>query len=137
MVCNARPAQGRVLFVRFGLLSLLFVFTLLLTHTVEATLPTGFTETIVFQGLTNPTVVRFSPDGRVFVAEKSGLIKVFNGLADTTPDIFVDLRTNVFDHWDRGLLGMALDPAFPTRPYIYVLYAYDFDPFFVGPQPPR
>ena len=30
-----------------------------------------------FSGLTNPTAIRFSPDGRVFVAEKSGVIKVF------------------------------------------------------------
>ena len=101
-------------------------------------IPAGFSETIVFQGLTQPTVVRFSPDGRVFVAEKSGLIKVFNGLTDTTPDIFADLRVNVFDHWDRGLLGMALDPAFPTRPYVYVLCMHTIlIHYFIGPQPPR
>ena len=40
----------------------------------------GFSESVVFSGLTNPTVVRFLPDGRVFVAEKSGLIKVFPNL---------------------------------------------------------
>jgi glucose/arabinose dehydrogenase len=39
--------------------------------------PTGFQDTVVFNGLSNPTSMRFSPDGRVFVAEKSGLIKVF------------------------------------------------------------
>jgi glucose/arabinose dehydrogenase/PKD repeat protein len=89
------------------------------------TLPVGFQEVTVFSGLTNPTVVAFSPDGRVFVAEKSGIVKVFNSLTDPTPDIFVDLRTNVYNFWDRGLLGMALDPGFPTRPYVYLLYAYD------------
>ena len=51
-----------------------------------ATLPPGFQEEVVFSGLTEPTTVRFSPDGRVFVAEKSGLIKVFDSLTDTTPD---------------------------------------------------
>ncbi len=76
-------------------------------------------------GLTNPTVVRFSPDGRVFVAEKSGLIKVFDNLTDTTPTVFADLRTNVHNFWDRGLLGLALDPDFPATPYVYVLYAHD------------
>jgi hypothetical protein len=39
-----------------------------------ATLPAGFQESIAFSGLTNPTVVRLSPDGRIFVAEKSGVI---------------------------------------------------------------
>jgi glucose/arabinose dehydrogenase len=90
-----------------------------------STLPAGFQESVVISGLTNPTVVRFASDGRVFVAEKSGIIKVFDNLADPAPDVFADLRTNVHDFWDRGMLGMALDPAFPTNPYVYVLYAYD------------
>jgi len=90
-----------------------------------ATLPAGFSDTAAFSGLTNPTVVRFSPDGRVFVAEKSGLIKVFDSLTDTTPTVFADLRTNVHNFWDRGLLGMTLAPNFPTDPSVYVLYTYD------------
>jgi glucose/arabinose dehydrogenase len=92
-----------------------------------AVLPSGFQESVVFGGLTNPTVVRFSPDGRVFVAEKSGLVKVFDGLSDTSPTVFADLRTNTYNFWDRGMLGLALDPQFPADPYVYVLYAYDAD----------
>ena len=34
---------------------------------------------------------------------------------------------NVYNFWDRGLLGMALDPNFPTNPYVYVLYTYDHE----------
>ena len=90
-----------------------------------ATLPSGFTESTAFSGLTNPTVVRFSPDGRVFVAEKSGLIKVFDDLNDTTASVFADLRTQVHNYWDRGLLGFVLDPNFPATPDAYVLYARD------------
>ncbi len=90
-----------------------------------ATYPTGFSEQTVFSGLTNPTAIRFSSDGRVFVAEKSGLIKVFDSLTDTQPDVFADLRTQVHNFWDRGLLGLALDPDFPADPYVYVLYTYD------------
>jgi Glucose / Sorbosone dehydrogenase len=89
------------------------------------TLPSGFQETVAFGGLTNPTTVQFSKDGRVFVAEKSGLIKVFDDLSDTTPTTFADLSTNVHNFWDRGMLGMVLDPNFPTKPYIYVLYTHD------------
>ena len=92
-----------------------------------ATLPAGFQESVVFSGLTNPTVVRFAPDGRVFVAEKRGVIKVFDSLSDPTPDVFADLNTNVYNFWDRGLLGMALAPNFPTNPYVYVLYTYDHE----------
>ena len=90
-----------------------------------APVQSGFEEQLVFSGLNQPSSVRFSPDGRVFVAEKRGVIKVFDSLSDTTPTTFADLRTNVYNFWDRGLLGMALDPGFPTKPYIYVLYAYD------------
>ena len=99
----------------------------------DATLPAGFQESTVFGGLTCPTNFRFSPDGRVFVAEKSGIIKVFDSLNDTTPTVFADLRGEVDDYWDRGLLGLALDPNFPTSPYVYVLYTYDAGP---GQQAP-
>jgi len=70
--------------------------------------------------------VQFAADGRIFVAEKSGLIKVFHGLSDPSPTVFADLRTQVHNFWDRGLLGITLDPQFSTgRPYVYVLYTHD------------
>ena len=90
-----------------------------------AVVPSGFTEEAVFTGLTQPTAVRFASNGRVFVAEKSGLVKVFENLSDPSPTVFADLRTNVHNYWDRGLLGLALHPAFPAQPYVYVLYTYD------------
>ena len=90
-----------------------------------ATLPTGFQDNTVFSGLDHPTAVRFAADGRVFVAQKNGIVKVFSSVTATTGTTFADLRSQVDDYWDRGLLGLALDPQFPTRPYVYVLYAYD------------
>ncbi len=98
-----------------------------------ATLPPGFQETTVFSGLTAPTAVRFAPDGRVFVAEKSGLIKVFDGLSDSSASVYADLRTNVHDFWDRGMLGLALHPQFPTVDRVYVLYTYDAPPGRTAP----
>jgi glucose/arabinose dehydrogenase len=92
----------------------------------STTLPAGFQQSQVFTGLTSPTVVEFAADGRVFVAEKSGLIKVFDGLDDPTPAVFADLRTQVHSYWDRGLLGMILDPQFTSgSPYVYVAYVHD------------
>jgi glucose/arabinose dehydrogenase len=88
-------------------------------------LPSGFRDTVVFEDLEDPTSVRFSSDGRVFVAEKAGKILVFDSLADTTPTVFADFRTDVFDREDRGLLGLVLDPEFPSRPFVYALYTYD------------
>ncbi len=105
----------------------------LLRPSAAQALPSGFQVTTAISGLSTPTAVAFSPDGRVFVAEKSGLIKVFSDLTDTTPTIFADLSTNVYNFFDRGLLGLTLDPSFPARPYVYVLYSYDGD--IGGPAP--
>jgi glucose/arabinose dehydrogenase len=95
------------------------------TQVASAAVPAGFTDTAVISGLTAPTQAAFAADGRVFIAEKSGIIKVFDGLGDTTPTVFADLRAQVHDFWDRGLLGLALDPQFPATPHVYVLYSYD------------
>jgi hypothetical protein len=78
-----------------------------------------------FSGLSSPTVVRFATDGRVVVAEQSGRIKIFDNLFDSTPSLAADLSTSVHSFWDRGLLGLALDPQFPARPFIYASYAHD------------
>jgi glucose/arabinose dehydrogenase len=90
-----------------------------------ATLPPNFQDRVVFSGLSNPIDVEFAADGRVFVAQKNGVIRVFDDLADTTPTTFADLSASVHDFWDRGMLGLALHPAFPANPSVYVLYAHD------------
>jgi hypothetical protein len=107
------------------LLILALAVPLLVGRANAATLPAGFQETVVFSGLTEPTAVRFSPDGRVFVIEKGGLVKVFDSLSDATPSAYADLRTNVHSYDDRGMLGLALHPSFPTVEDIYVSYAHD------------
>jgi len=116
------PIKRQAFFISAALLALLVIGG----GSGASALPTGFQETTVFSGLTNPSAIEFASDGRVFVAEKSGRIKVFDSLTDSSPDVFGDLSTNVHNFWDRGMLGFALDPAFTTgRPYVYVLYTYD------------
>ncbi len=94
----------------------------------QTVLPSGFSESVVISGLTYPTAVRFAPDGRVFVAEQGGVVKVFSSLSNPIPTVLADLSVNVDNYWDRGLLGLAIDPAFPSRPYVYVLYTLDAPP---------
>jgi glucose/arabinose dehydrogenase len=119
---SSRLARGLVA----GLLGASVLTAVALPAAEASTLPTGFQDTVVLNGMTNPTALRFASDGRIFVAEKGGKIKVFPGLGTgTTPALFADLGANVHDFWDRGLLGMTLDPSFPTNPYVYVLYTYD------------
>ena len=64
-----------------------------------------------------------------FIAEKGGRILVFDDPADTTPDLLVDIGPNVHDFWDRGLLGLAVDPDFPSEPFVYAFYTLNYDPF--------
>ena len=121
----------------FGAVALAAILLALLSPlkiNAAATVPSGFQESSIFSGLTAPTNVEFSNDGRVFVAEQSGLVKVFDGLSDPTPTIFADLRTNVYDNSNRGLLGLAVDPDFPTNPYVYVSYTHDA---MIGGTAPR
>ena len=107
-----------------------------------STVPTGFHEAMVISGRTEPTAVRFSHnDDKVFVAEKSGLLWVYAGVSDPGPKLVIDLRASVYDFWDRGMLGLAVDPQYPVRPYVYVLYTHDTwppgDPRFGDPTQPR
>ncbi len=101
----------------------------------EPALPPGFQDSVAIGGLEQPVNFRFAPDGRVFVAEKPGRILVYESLEDTTPAVFADLRTDVYETGDRGLLGIALDPKFDEgRPYVYALYTYDH--ILGDPAPP-
>jgi glucose/arabinose dehydrogenase len=84
-----------------------------------ATLPTGFTETLVASGLVSPTAMQFAPDGRLFVAEQTGRLRVIkDGALLGTPF----LTLTVDSQGERGLLGVAFDPAFATNRFVYVYY---------------
>lgn len=89
----------------------------------------GFRVTTILSGLNEPTAVAFAPDGRIFVTERGGVIKAFDGMADTTSTTVVDMSAEVHAVEDRGMLGLAIDPDFATgRPYLYVTYTRDAPP---------
>jgi glucose/arabinose dehydrogenase len=96
------------------------------------TIPPGFQSETLYSGFGayTPTNFKIAPDGRTFVALKSGIIDVLpaGSPPNTTPETFVDIRKQVNDYGDRGLLGLALDPKFDEgRPYVYALYTYDHE----------
>ena len=88
------------------------------------TLPSGFQQRTELSGLTRPTKIAWAPDGRRFVAEKDGRVRVA-GPTGTSTTVLLDLRSVVNDVADRGLLGLAVDSDFANQPYIYLLYTYD------------
>src|SRR2546430_16259662 len=67
-----------------------------------ATLPTGFSETMVANGLSSPTAMEFVPDGRLFVCLQGGNLRVIkNSSLLTTPF----LTKTVESSGERRLLG--------------------------------
>jgi glucose/arabinose dehydrogenase len=85
---------------------------------VLASLPGGFAETQI-AGLSNPTAMAIHPDGRVFVCQQTGALRVIkNGALLATP--FTTLTVN--SSGERGLLGIAFDPNYATNHFIYVYY---------------
>ncbi len=90
----------------------------------EFFLPPGFSVETVIDGLSLPIAFDVARDGRIFVAEKSGRVRVVeNGVLLEEP--FIDLSHEVNDDQTRGLMGLALHPNFPRTPYIYVTYVYE------------
>jgi len=85
----------------------------------SATLPSGFAETRVASGLASPTAMSFAPDGRLFICEQGGSLRVIkNGALLTQPF----LTLNVNSTGERGLLGVAFDPNFASNGFVYVYY---------------
>ena len=105
---------------------LLFMVTLALALALgsgrillAATVPPGFTDSLVASGLTNPTAMAFAPDGRIFVCEQGGALRVIkNGVLLGAPFLTVTVDSS----GERGLLGVAFDPNFVSNQLVYVYY---------------
>jgi glucose/arabinose dehydrogenase len=84
-----------------------------------ATVPPGFSESLIAGGLSSPTAMQFAPDGRLFVCEQGGRLRVIkDGALLPTPFVTV----TVSSAGERGLLGVAFDPAFAVNRFVYVYY---------------
>ena len=104
-----------------------FSLLLLMAATSEAaTLQPGFGETKVAEGL-NPTTMSFAPDGRLFLCEKHGLLRVIED-QKLLPEPVLDISDKI-DAWnERGLLSVCFDPDFAGNGWIYVYYTHNREP---------
>lgn len=83
------------------------------------TFPSNFSRDLVDDGLAYPTAFTFVPDGRIFVTEQGGSLRVIkNGSLLSTPAITITTNAS----GERGLLGVAVDPDFATNNYVYLYY---------------
>lgn len=84
--------------------------------------PAGFSDLLVVSGLQLPTAFAFLPGGDILVAQRGGAVRrVRDGVLDPVPvaTVGVSLQT------ERGLLGIAVDPAFAQNGRFYVYYTTD------------
>ena len=87
-----------------------------------ATVPSGFTDALVASGLTWPTAMAVANDGRVFVTEQRGAVRVIkNGALLPTPFVKLTVKSQGGSN-EEGLLGITLDPNFATNNFLYVYY---------------
>jgi quinoprotein glucose dehydrogenase len=102
------------------LLPALFVAVFVLSATPPAS-ATGAKPELVAGGLAFPANFAFSPDGRIFYVEKdTGNVRIIED-GHVLPDPFFHL--DVVAGGETGLLGIALDPDFPDKPWVYLYYS--------------
>lgn len=72
-------------------------------------------------GLDTPWALDFAPDGRIFLTERPGRVRVVrNGQLEPEPWITLP----VVEAEESGLMGLAVDPQFAQNGYVYVVYTY-------------
>ena len=87
-----------------------------------STAPPNFSDELV-TSVTSPTALAFTPDGRLLITRQSGELYVYqNGTLVGSPAL--DLSSVVCGNFERGLLGVAVDPAFTTTQHIFVYYTF-------------
>ena len=97
-------------------------------HTIAATFSTVTPPEGSFQlnnsyitGLASPTAMSYAPDGRLFITEQAGAVRIVTAQGQLLSQPFL-VTTNMRSDEERGLLGIAFDPNFTTNNYIYIFY---------------
>jgi len=85
-------------------------------------MPTGFTDEILYTGLSQPASFDFLPDGRILIVEqKTFRVRVVAGGALFANPLLTVPDVNGAGN-EQGLLGIAVDPGWPARPYVYLYF---------------
>ena len=89
---------------------------------LRAQVPSGFADSLV-TAVSLPTGLTFTPDGRMLITTQPGRLRVVaGGSLLSTPAL--DLSALTCSNSERGLLGVAVDPAFVSNHFIYVYYTF-------------
>ena len=89
-----------------------------------ATLPPGFADEPVAT-VAAPTAIAFTADGRMLVATQGGVLRVGSPAGGLLATPALSLGSRVCTNSERGLLGVAVDPAFATNRFVYLYYTFN------------
>ncbi len=84
---------------------------------LETSLPAGFVKERLFP-MHELVALEFGPDGKLYVTDKTG--KLWSWVAPGPPQLVLSILTETTG--ERGLLGIAFDPAFLSNGYVYLFY---------------
>jgi glucose/arabinose dehydrogenase len=105
------------------ILGILVLLVSIAPPVAQGAVPAGFEDTLVAT-VASPTGLAFTPDGRLLVTTQPGRLRIVeNGVLLATPAL--DLASTLCTNSERGLLGVAVDPAFATTGFIYLYYTWN------------
>jgi glucose/arabinose dehydrogenase len=88
-----------------------------------AAIPPGFSDTLV-AGVSSPTALAFTPDGRLLVTSQGGVLSIVqNGMLLSTPALTFP-TSGICSDVERGLLGVAVSPGFASNQHIFLYYTF-------------
>ena len=90
---------------------------------LAATFPAGFADALV-ASIPAPTALAFTPDGRMLVSQQTGRLLVYRGGALQGTALDLTATDRVCANFERGLLGIAVDPAFASNRHVYLFYTF-------------
>src|SRR5512139_2776526 len=106
-----------------GSIIVVLALSFVILRAANAQPPVGFESQTLIIGLDQPTGLTFTPDGRMFIIERTGAIKIVQpGAAQVDTSPLLTLTNINIDQGERGLVGITLDPNFAANGYYYIFY---------------
>lgn len=87
-----------------------------------ATLPHGFVDEFVASVPAIPTGMAQLPDGQILFAQKNGSVRRIDAQGNLQSQVVISVASRMCNDWERGLLGIAVDPNFAVNRYFYIYW---------------
>ena len=92
-------------------------------NSAASPIPPNF-EDVAIATVAAPTGIAFTPDERLLITTQPGQLRIYqNGTLLATPAL--NISGQICSNSERGLLGIAVDPAFVSNNFIYVYYTFN------------